>query len=507
MTVSGKGFLRPLVAAYSTLPLHGRTGIPGKIAGALWVASAIRGCVPLIHGPIGCSFQRKVNPFAPYLMFYETPCTDMDDVDVVYGGEDKLRLAIKETYERYHPDLIMVITTCASDMIGDDVRAIVDDVKAKRIVGCEVIYTTGDLTGKKARSVGVQDALYAIADQMLCNCVERGADTGRVEGSVNIVTLPIHSPGLRVAEMVSTLREMGVKVNKVCFYNTTVKDLYELPRAALNVIDYPMEWARLMKERLGIDYYALTRWDVVDPELTCPYGVEGSARVFMEIAKMVEKEGEAEEVVNRKKKEAMEKLSKVKEGLEGKRVAFVTIGVHDSLMVMALRDMGMKVSAVVFKTRDLERTLSKRAVERLVSVWLEWTRKYSPDAEFLIDPTIEEEIRVLKRAKTDLVIISSVLSAAAHHYNREGMRTFSSSEFTHRLRVGFKCPVEFAIKLKEALKKPKRRNPLLGMLKYDSYRCTLTPHWAGLADMFRAVREGAVEDEGTLSLIELIEGV
>jgi nitrogenase molybdenum-iron protein alpha/beta subunit len=56
------GFLRPLINAYSALPLHGMTAIPGKISGALMVADAIEDAVSLIHGPIGCSFQRKINP-------------------------------------------------------------------------------------------------------------------------------------------------------------------------------------------------------------------------------------------------------------------------------------------------------------------------------------------------------------------------------------------------------------------------------------------------------------
>lgn len=66
---------------------------------------AIDDAVPLILGPIGCAFQRKINPFKPYSPFYETPCTNMNDVDVVYGGEDKLSQGIKETYEKYHPNL------------------------------------------------------------------------------------------------------------------------------------------------------------------------------------------------------------------------------------------------------------------------------------------------------------------------------------------------------------------------------------------------------------------
>jgi len=94
------GFLRPLINAYSSLPLHGITAIPGKVSGALMVAEAIVDAVPLIHGPIGCSFQRKLNPFRPYLPFYETPCTDMNDLEVVYGGGDKLRMGIQGTFEK-----------------------------------------------------------------------------------------------------------------------------------------------------------------------------------------------------------------------------------------------------------------------------------------------------------------------------------------------------------------------------------------------------------------------
>lgn len=80
-------------------------------------------------------------------------------------------------------------------------------------------------------------------------------------GSVNIVTFPIHGAGLKVAEMASMLSEMGIKINKVCFDHTTVKDLYELPKAELTITDYPMAWARLMKERFDVDHYEILAWD------------------------------------------------------------------------------------------------------------------------------------------------------------------------------------------------------------------------------------------------------
>lgn len=97
-------FLESFTKTHSTLLLHGIAAIPGKIPGALLVTSAIEYAIPLIHGPVGCAFRRKVNPFKPYSPFYTTPCTNLNDPDVVDGGEDKLKEGIKETYQKYHPN-------------------------------------------------------------------------------------------------------------------------------------------------------------------------------------------------------------------------------------------------------------------------------------------------------------------------------------------------------------------------------------------------------------------
>jgi nitrogenase molybdenum-cofactor synthesis protein NifE len=484
------GFLRSLISSYS-LPLHGMTAIPGKISGALMVVDSIVDAVPLIHGPVGCAFQRKINPFRPYLMFYETPCTDMNDVDVVYGGEDKLSQGIKETYEKYHPNLIVVITTCPSDLIGDDFRAVIEETKAKADVDCNVVYTAGDFIGK-SRPIGQQDTLYAITDQMLCNN-NNIMEIERNEGSVNIFTYQVHGIESRVAEMASILAEMGIKINKICFDHTTVKDLYELSKADLTIINSPMVWTKLMKERFGVDHYEIMAFDrytkTRDPELLNPYGIEGSARVLMEIAQRLGKEGEAEEVIARKKKDALERLSKVKKDLEGKKV----VGMSPAM----LRDTGMKVSVIISKTRGLERRLTAEAINERLDMSVELARKYGSDPEVLVNPAFEEEIRAIKRAGTDLVISSG---ATAHRYNREGIRTFNLMGFMlyHR-RIGFESPVELAVQLKEALKRPQRKkNPLLSMLEYDSYRTNLLPEWATLADMFGMIREGAVGDKEVL---------
>ena len=494
------GFIKPLINAYSTLPLHGITAIPGKISGALLVVEAIKDAVPLIHGPIGCSFQRKINPFKPYSPFYETPCTDMNDLDVVYGGEDKLSHGIKATYEKYHPKLIVVITTCPSDLIGDDFKAVIEETKAKGDVDCDVVYTTGDFVGK-AKPNGCQDALYAITDQMLCNGngMGREEEIERNDGSVNIVTFPIHGTGLRGAEIASVLGEMGIGINKVCFDHTAVKDLYDLLKAELTITDYSMVCTRLMKERAGVDHYEILEWDrykeTKNLEFFCPYGIEGSARVFMEIAQRLGKEGEAEEVIERRKKDAVERLSKLKKGfeLEDKKFAFLTIGAILGTEPMLLEI--MKAGVMIHNTDILKRFMSDEATDELLKINIDLATKYGSDPEILVNPTIDEQIETIKKTGTDIAVPGFEVSHP-YTFNKEGIRTFDSLRFMlHHQRIGFECPIELAIQLKEALKKPQRRNPLLSMLEYDPYRTNLIPEWATLADMFGTLREEAVGDK------------
>ena len=489
-TGNGKnmGFLRPLIRAYS-LPLHGMTAIPGKISGALMAVTSIEDAVPLIHGPVGCAFQRKINPFRPYLPFSETPCTGMNDMDVVYGGEEKLSQGIKETYEKYHPNLIVVITTCPSDLIGDDVRSVIEETKAKGDVGCDVVYTSGDFVGK-SRPIGYQDTLYAITDQMLCNNNNNVEEVERNDGSVNLITFALHGVESKVAETASVLREMGIEINKICFDHTTVTDLYDLPKAELTITNSAVAWTKLMKERFGVDHYEIMAFEryikTRDPELLNPYGLDGSARVFMEIAQRLGKEGEAEEVIARRKKDALERLSKIKAALEGKKV----VGMSPAM----LQDTGMKVSVIISKTRALEKRLTSEAINERLDMSVELARKYGSDPEVLVNPTYEEEIRAIKKTGTDLVISHG---AGAYKYNKEGIKTFNLMNFMlYQRRIGFEAPIELAIQLREALKRPvRKKTPLLSMLKYDPYRTNLIPEWATLADMFGTGREAAVGDK------------
>ena len=95
--------------------------------------------VNLVHGPIGCSFYAWLTRrnqtdasgeggenFISYCM-----STDMQDSDIIFGGEKKLETAIQEAYDLFKPKAIAVFATCPVGLIGDDIHAVARKMKDK----------------------------------------------------------------------------------------------------------------------------------------------------------------------------------------------------------------------------------------------------------------------------------------------------------------------------------------------------------------------------------------
>lgn len=98
-----------------------------------------RDIINLTHGPIGCGFyswltrRNQTRPPSDDAENYMTYCfsTDMQDEDIVFGGEKKLKAAIQEAYDIFKPKAISIFSTCPVGLIGDDVHAVAREMKAK----------------------------------------------------------------------------------------------------------------------------------------------------------------------------------------------------------------------------------------------------------------------------------------------------------------------------------------------------------------------------------------
>ena len=93
----------------------------------------------VIHSPLGCAGcvatvndGYKVGQFhagAKVLKNARYVVTNLDQKDVILGGERKLRNGIEEVYNRYHPKMIFIFTSCASGIIGEDIDAVAESMQ------------------------------------------------------------------------------------------------------------------------------------------------------------------------------------------------------------------------------------------------------------------------------------------------------------------------------------------------------------------------------------------
>jgi len=104
------------------------------------VLGPTRDIVNITHGPIGCGFyswltrrnqtDASTTPdghnFMPYCF-----STDMQDEEIIFGGEKKLKQAIQEAYDIFHPKAIAVFATCPVGLIGDDIHTVCREMKKK----------------------------------------------------------------------------------------------------------------------------------------------------------------------------------------------------------------------------------------------------------------------------------------------------------------------------------------------------------------------------------------
>ena len=103
------------------------------------VLGPTRDILQITHGPIGCGFYswltrrnqtRPVSDADPNYMPYALS-TDLQEEEIIFGGEKKLKQAIDEAIALFHPKAIGIFSTCPVGLIGDDVHAVAREMEEK----------------------------------------------------------------------------------------------------------------------------------------------------------------------------------------------------------------------------------------------------------------------------------------------------------------------------------------------------------------------------------------
>jgi len=286
------------------------------------VLGPTRDILQIVHGPIGCSFyawltrrnqtlpdEEGSDNFMPYAF-----CTDMQDKDVVFGGEAKLKEAIDEAIAIFNPRSIGIFSTCPVGLIGDDVHAVSREMREK--------YPDCNIFGFSCEGYkGVtQSAGHHIANNELYKHIIGENDTP-LDAKYKINLLGEYNIGGDAFEIERMFEASGLTVNASFSGNSSYAQFARAHTADLSVV---------MCHR-SINYMA----DMLEVKFGIPWfkvnfiGAESSAKSLRKIAKYFgdkEQEAKMEAFIEKEMAEVEKVRLDVKSRHEGKTAALFVGG-------------------------------------------------------------------------------------------------------------------------------------------------------------------------------------
>lgn len=227
--------------------------------GALQTVVAIPRAVPILHSGPGCGtmikgfFERSTG----YAGGDTSPCTNFSEREVVFGGTDRLRSIIKNTYKVLDTDLQVVVTGCTAGIVGDDVASVTDEFldEGKPIVHVE---TSGF---KSNNYVSHSAVVNAIIDQYVSRFEEEN-EARSEKKLVNVfASIPYQDQFWKgnLREYKRLLEGLGFKVN-ILFgpHSGGVKEWQSIPKANFNILISPWYGEPIVKNlqrKYGQPYY------------------------------------------------------------------------------------------------------------------------------------------------------------------------------------------------------------------------------------------------------------
>ncbi len=324
--------------------------VPGAVSqracvfcGSRVVLYPITDALHLVHGPIGCavytwdirgalSSDRELHR----LSF----STDLQERDVIFGGEKKLEAALLELIERYEPEAAFVYSTCIVGIIGDDIEAVCRRVSEKTGIQCIPVQSEGFKGSKRAGYQAACNALFRLVGQ--------GDTSGISPYSINI--LGDFNLAGEIWIIQDYYRRMGIEVVATITGDGRVADIQRAHGARLNVVQCSgatLDLAKMMKERYGIPYIRVSY-----------FGVDDMAEALYKVADHFQDESikkRTNALVREELDAIYPEIVRFRQALKGKRAAIYVGGAFKAFsLIKAFRLLGMKVVLVGSQTGTKE---------------------------------------------------------------------------------------------------------------------------------------------------------
>jgi len=298
----------------------------------------------VVHGPIGCAaytWDIRGSVSSGPQLYRNSFSTDLQEMDVIYGGEKKLEAALLELIAHYQPKAAFIYSTCIVGIIGDDVSAVCKRVQAKTGIPVLGVHSEGFKGTKKDGYKAACDALYKLVGT---------GDTSKI-GPHSINILGEFNLAGEAHIIRDYYRRMGIEVVSTLTGDGRVDDIRRAHGARLNLVQCSgsmTSLAKMMERDHGIPYKRVSY-----------FGIEDVSAALYEAAKFFKDDptilDRAQELVREEVAGIYPELQRYKQKLAGKRACVYVGGAFKAFsLIRILRMLGMETSVVGSQTGDRE---------------------------------------------------------------------------------------------------------------------------------------------------------
>ncbi|GER93122.1 bifunctional nitrogenase iron-molybdenum cofactor biosynthesis protein NifEN [hot springs metagenome] len=351
--------------------------------GAMIVLQPIADTAHIVHGPISCcgnSWEGRGTLSSKGRLHRMGFTTDMTEMDIIYGSENKLYDAILRAYESVRPKAIFVHATCVSGLIGEDIEAVCK--KAETFLGVRVIPVNAP------GFVGPKNLGNRIAGEVLLDYViGTGEPPFTTDYDINLIGEYNIAGDLWLVEPL--LKEAGVRILSKITGDSTFEEITYAHRAKLNVVVCSralINIAREMERRYGIPYIEVSFFGKTEM-LQALRLIALNFKSQISNLKLADK---IEEIIMREEKKLDEKLKAYKH-LKGKKAVLYTGGVKSWSFISALMDLGIEIVAIGTKKSTFEDEEKMKEI-------------LGEDAPLVEDVTPKNLLRLIKERNADILI-------------------------------------------------------------------------------------------------------
>ena len=350
--------------------------------GAMIVLQPIADTAHIVHGPIACcgnSWEGRGTQSTHGDLHRRGFTTDMGEIDIVYGSEDKLMDAITRTADAVHPKAIFVYATCVSGLIGEDIDSVCRRAESKFGIPVIPVNAPG-FVGPK--NLGNRIAGEALLEKV----IGTGEPAVTTHYDINLIGEYNIAGDLWLLEPLLT--KAGIRVLSRITGDSTFEEITHAHRAKLNVVVCGralINVAREMERRYGIPFVEASF-----------FGSTEIAKALRLIAGKLQGPGddgfvETVEALIRSEEKKLKATLKPYEHLRGRKAVLYSGGVKSWSFISTLMDLGIEVVAIGTKKSTYE---DEEKMKQLLG----------PDAPLVEDVAPKKLLRLLKERNADMLI-------------------------------------------------------------------------------------------------------